>query len=680
MGKYFELSDSKLRRMEIATACSLVFALYAFSYVALPFRPSASNPGWWVWNDQGEYLRSAQALFKLDFSPVVHLSPPLYALTGVIFLPVLPLHPFFFVNAAFLLTFVTAFIHIGGRIYGRIITWSVLGLTLWCFFPVTLLQWEIPWTTTLTAGLVSILFSSFFRLSTKGRPWSVDRRSDYGNLVAFYLAYGAVFAARPIDVFPLFPMALVLYAKVFRTIIADQGIKNWKVLLTTSSAVVAAGLFFPAAYLLFNLLVFGDAFGGYISLGEASGYYPANVFQKAISLLFDGGTIYAEGGTALKDHFWPVVIALPVLLVSMVRAPLFVRIMSLSILLHICIYVPFRALLPVNLFRFMLIHYFKWTLPWMVLIATGQIVTWLMAGWRKMGALPELIATAALVVVALNIGLTFPSFEMMSDRRDGTRKNLDTELLQARSFDVLDISHLPSDLSQTIFMVNLDGRRLRNSEFLQVPAPWGTRLVFIRPEFGRRLQLRFAPSVTALEDGVGTSRVGSYRYSFNRLFGGLSEQAFAADQPSPYISTPDRFRVSFASGGGAEPFLGKGWAGPEEWGSWTDDLEGVMVVPHQDPSVRSIEVLLKPLLSNLRHNQWVSLTVNECRLVNVELQYPDDDRLTILSSSIPSECIKSDKPVRILIATDQLATPSGILSSNFDRRHLGLRLFTLSMD
>lgn len=667
--------------LEIVAACSALFALYSFHYVGLLFRPSTSDPlsGWWGWSDQGEYLRSAQALLRLDFSPVLHIYPPLYSMTAAIFLPAFPVHPFFVVDAMLLLTFGAVLVHIGSRIYGRLISWSTLIVTFWCFLPITLLQWEIPWTSSLTAGLVSILFAVFFRFSTKRRPWSIERLRDWGCLIGFYIAHGAILATRPLDAAPLLPMAVILYIKVVLTKIADAESKGLKAALASSCAVVAAGLLFPAAYLLFNFLVFGDAFGGYISLAASRGYYPANLLQKTVALLFDGSAIYLEKGTALADQFWPALFALPVVIVSLARAPIFIRVVSLSILLHICIYMPFRDLFPVTLFRFMNVHYFKWVLPWLTLIAAGQIFTWLKAIWRGTGTPLELAATAVLFLIAHNIGFTFPNFELISDQRNGTSKILAASLREPRWFDVMDVSHLASDLSPTLYAVEIDGRHLLSREFLLVPAPWGSRVVFVHPKFGQRIRLKFDPSVAGLENGTGTSRVGSYQYTI-RCHLLECPATFDAGEPKQDKPAQDKFRISFAKGGDAERLLETGWARPEEWGRWTNDDQAALVIPPQGKKFAKIEVVVKPLISNLRRNQQVFITVNRCLAVRARLTFPDNEGLTDLSAPLPSECTESGQPTRITITTDHRASPSEVWNSNYDQRRLGIEMISLSLN
>jgi hypothetical protein len=667
---------------DVSIACSLFLAWYTYSYLQSPDRPSANGHslGWWTWADQGEYLRSAQALLRLDFSPALHVYPPLYSLAGAVFLPIFPLHPFFPVNAMLLLVFVSAFAWIGGRLYGRLVALPVLIFIFWEFPSVTLQHWEIPWTSSLSAGLVSVLLAAFFWFSEKDKPWFIDRPTDWIVLVGFYLLYGAIFATRPLDVIPLFPMAFVLYAKVLLAIAHAPEAKKWKNLIPISLSIAISGLCLPAVYLTFNFFVFGDAFGGYLSLAASRGYYPGELFQKAVSLLFDGSAIYLEQGTALIVHFWPAIIALPVVVVSTLRAPLFVRVVSVSILLHFCIYLPFRDLLPVTLFRFGNVHYFKWVLPWMTLIATGQIITWVKALWQSKAAIPELIATFVLVTVVLNIDLSFSAFETVPDRRNNTSRTLTADLRDPARFSVFDISHLPNDLTQYLYEVDIDGQRLPKSDFHMVPAPWGTRIVFMHSEFGQHLQLRFYLAMPGLQNGIGLSRSGLYHFTFLCRFAACPSQAFSAPEPIPVATIPDKLRINFSVGAGADKFLKSGWSAAEGWGRWTESREATLIIPPQETTLTNIEIVLEPFITYLRRNQEVSVSVNDCRIINIQLQFPDDEQPLAVSSPLPLNCTEVGQSTRITIATDRIVTPSDVLTASPDKRKLGVGLISISIN
>src|ERR1700730_10298661 len=114
-----------------------------------------------------------------------------------------------------------------------------------------------------------------------------------------------------------------------------------------------------------------------------------------------------------------------------------------------------------------------------------------------------------------------------------------------------------------------------------VPAPWGTRVVFMRPEFGQHLQLRFYLAMPGLQNSIGTPRRGDYQFTLFCRLGGCPSQAFSAQEPTPVVALQDKLRINFAAGAGADAFLESGWAAGEGWGRWTESREASLVIPPQ---------------------------------------------------------------------------------------------------
>jgi hypothetical protein len=191
--------------------------------------------------------------------------------------------------------------------------------------------------------------------------------------------------------------------------------------------------------------------------------------------------------------------------------------------------------------------------------------------------------------------------------------------------------------------------------------------------------LKFVPSFAGLENGTGTSRVGSYQYTV-RCHLLECPATFDAGEPKEDKPVQDKFRISFAKGGDAERLLGTGWAAPEELGRWTNDDQATLVIPPQAEKFAKIEVVINPLISNLRRNLQVFITVNNCLAVRARLTFPDNEEITDLSAPLPSECTESGQPIRITIATDHRASPSEVLSSNHDQRRLGIKMISLSLN
>lgn len=659
---------------------------YIWEYLHYPARPG-NDPmyplGWWGWFDQSQYLTSEKAFLNLDFSPVAHYYPPLYSLLAAF------AHSFVVVNAFSFLLYLTVILWIGTRIYGMLLSYWVIVATFVLFRPITLLLWVIPWSTSLSAGLVAILFGLLFHLWKKPAPWVLATRADWFAVSTFYLTYGALFAVRPLDVFVLFPAAFVLFWNTISHISSTPKTPKLPRLVRAILVIGIFGFLFPGAYLLFNLYVFGNPIGGYFSINRLNGYVPDIFLFKLVAIIFDSETVYLERGQALVNQYWAAYFAFPILLVSLFRAPGIIRIITLTILLQYAIYLPYGDLQPTSLFQFLNVHYFKWTLPWMTLISVGESVAWISELRQSLVARVQTSMAILLILIATNLKFAVYNFETVSDKRDGARRRLDIELGTQRAFDVLDMaSHVPRSFEQTYFApqnVQVDGHRLRRmSDFVLLPAPWGMRLIFQQTQRGSHIRIVFDPTLSALETGSGTSRLGSYRFSLLCRVSSCNTQLFDV-QVSPKVlpldsgAIQDRMRIGFGSAGNAESLLQQGWSGPEQWGRWTSNTVAKMLIPPLGHPVRAVDIELYGLVTNIASVHKVSLFVNTCRVIDTELRFPDDSGVVSLTGVVPDTCTEPDKPIQISFETDRTRRPVDIMMGSSDTRELGLGVISLTL-
>jgi len=104
------------RLLTLPYLLTIIALIYVGVYISLPFTPGNNLPvnpiGWWAWFDQSQYLKAANALYRLDFSADQYFYPPLYPAIGSVFLVVSSQHPFFIVNLICLLWFAYVFIRL----------------------------------------------------------------------------------------------------------------------------------------------------------------------------------------------------------------------------------------------------------------------------------------------------------------------------------------------------------------------------------------------------------------------------------------------------------------------------------------------------------------------------------------------------------------------------------------
>jgi hypothetical protein len=410
----------------LALAGALFLVIY-LGHLYLPGNIPQHPDGWFASFDQGLYRKAAVAFAHLNLSNQNHFYPPLFSLLGAPFVLWWPNHAFLVPSLICLGVHLYGLVVIGERYFGRWLTYAVIAVLFVAFPKTTIEQWVIPWTSSATGALASILFVLLYRLATKANPWAIETRADHATLYGFYLAYGAVFAARPLDVVILFPVAAVVALAVL-----------WKLgptakLLRICMGIGFSGSLVPALYLALNYHNFGDPFGGYFRLGQMVGFILGpQVLERAVSLWIDSNGIYPEQGQPLSTYFPLLIPALVLCVTAVVSGPIVIRMIALTSVLLIASHVAFSELSPENLFASNLTHYFKWGVPWLLLIATGQFVHYLKTrAWLPLGA--------ALVFSVLAMSIRLDVVPLAGrEARDEARGSITITLPEPRHIDVLD--------------------------------------------------------------------------------------------------------------------------------------------------------------------------------------------------------------------------------------------------
>ncbi len=155
---------------------------------------------------------------------------------------------------------------VGTLIYGVVI-W-IVPVALFYYYPdVTLDQWVIPWTTSLSAALQGIMVAVYVGFDHKSQKFALESKSDLAFVFVFFLAYGAIFATRPLEVLVFFPLALSFFIKALWPLVISGHDRRSFYTLRFLIVVALGGIAFPISYLMFNRIVFGEWLGGYLSTG-----------------------------------------------------------------------------------------------------------------------------------------------------------------------------------------------------------------------------------------------------------------------------------------------------------------------------------------------------------------------------------------------------------------------------
>lgn len=649
----------------------LVFVAYSLvylSYPALPGNEPAHPLGWWGWGDQSEYLRSAQAFSHGLLHGQFHYYPPLWPLLGAIFVRFFPMHAFFVPGFCCLAVYLWGLLRIGEVVYGKALTWIIVALTFVLFGQITTAQWIIPWTSTLSGAISSLLFLIYFRLDRKSEPWVLVNASDWLCTLSFFLCYGALLATRPLDVFSFFPIALLFFLRGLKANCWPlNNIKTIRKAGALSGAVACGGLLFPATYLVFNFAEFGHVFGGYFAASLHNGYYPSIIPEQLVSLFADSTGLSLEPNATFSSHYPIFIIAFAICVATVGSRRGIMQVVSLTVVTHFLIYLPYADLTPKNIYRFNLIHYFKWTFPWLTLILAGEAARYFGRNSERKILWWPIVASAAVALLLANLRLVFPRFDAIVDSRNPAEHHVVIESPSQRTWSVVDLLGVHGGFNEIVMnehLVKLDSRQLTwIGDFRLFPTDWGTRLVLVRPLPGKKLELTFSQPVT-IDGSAGISLAGNYSIAVTCAVRTCSSITYFPDQLSALT-------FDMKAGGDGLHFADKGWSEPEAAGTWTTARRATIVLALAAGHDLTVSALINPLISSVAPKQTAWIMINDCRVGETVFDRDRDPAAKVISGIAPARCIGADGKVVLAIETDRVSIPRDI-GIGIDKRTLGL--------
>ena len=510
---------STLWRYSLDLRFVLLFAALAYIavYFAIPATPGNSpgaHPlGWWGWFDQGKYLLSANAFAQFDFSPDKHFYPPLYPAIGAIFLKWSSGHLFFAPNLAALIWFAYVFIRFADLYIPR---WGSIALLFaTTIFNHTLFEnYVIPWTSTLC---VALLASGIL-----GLVWLAEVRDGVRDRVSglqvFFVAtcLGLLVPTRPADAVVGCVIGLGLLIGYWRT--RRESIECVPRTSHFLVLVMAGSIIGPLLFLGFNMFVFGSPLGGYIQVTGSNGFFPADLAEKFVSIWLDGFTLYGEPNAGLTERYPWLFVSLAGLIWVLIRGDGALRSVAVAIVLLFVLYLPYGDLLPNGLWRYLNIHYFKWTFPFLALFAVLLIKqAWF--AWRQCtGRVLPLTLLFGIPILLSSLYLAVDVTPVLT-RSANNRADISFDLPD-KQVDLVDFRGLSGGFTDVYFgehRLLLDGRELKRvRDYRLLPMNWGVRLLFIRPAVGRSVE--FLPDQRLTRHaGPLSAQIGTYRFALGAL-------------------------------------------------------------------------------------------------------------------------------------------------------------------
>lgn len=352
---------SRLARLNLALpvlGALLLAALYLWRYAADPAVPggSAQFPeGWWGWWDQGHYLRSATALAQGNFDPAQHWYPLGYAMVAAPFVWLSRDHAFLAVDLLSLLGCYAGFLAFARRL-GIPAAWgSLVFVGSVASSRLVFAQWVLPWNTSPVAALLWLLLATIAAHFGCGGP---ARRRPL--LIGFLAAAIPLF--RPTEALL---SALCLLAVVLHDLLAAP--HPWMERGRDLLRLVLGGLLAVVPYALLHLRIYGLAPSDYMLHSQGLGFTLQGLGWKAYTLLVDPRPWFGEGEGLMRQAPY-MALALGGLAVAWVHGAV-ARLLGLLLVAHSLLYLSYVDLLPVGLWRFNNVHYWKWAMPGFGLMA-----------------------------------------------------------------------------------------------------------------------------------------------------------------------------------------------------------------------------------------------------------------------------------------------------------------------
>ena len=480
----------KIRPFTIIVA--LFAAFYVIAYLSAPALPGGfEHPlGWWAWTDQGLYLKSAQAFSRFDFRSSEHWYPILYSLLAAPFVRVMPIHPFFIADLACFLITVGGFLKIGSKIIGL---WrsAILFVCVICFPRIVAADWIIPWTSTLSAAITTIVLLACAneRFAQGGGP--------VRNYLAFAMLLSLLALTRPLD----FVIDLVMYGYIAVRCIGAARMNKQAIFsarhFAIAAALVGGTVIGPVLMVAFNLQVYGHLISPYMQVSRESGFDLATIPKKFVSLFNDSTSVFlAPKQTFLRGYPW---LALTMAMIPAVLAfgPNILRLITVIACLHVALYLAYGDLHPNNLYTYHALHYFKLWMPYFALIAAAGLLFLYRA--RASTAARYLAASGvALAALLCLLGFSFSTEPIRTTLVAPHTLTVEPASGSEVTLDFIDFPGLSSDVLSKYLIggnqVVADDRRLRRlGDVHLLKGEFGLRAMFTR-------QLTFHRLVITLDD------------------------------------------------------------------------------------------------------------------------------------------------------------------------------------
>ena len=359
-----------------ALALSCLYFFELLSAPALPGNVFEHPLGWWGWFDQGKTLESALALSGRDLSASRHWYPMGYSLLGAPFIRFgFRAHPFALVDLACLLAVLFGFVAFARACGIRRTIACILFVGSVTWDRQMFNEWVIPWNSSPAAALM-------WTILPVCALWLQGRRYP----VLLGLLVGAMPFFRPTEAAQAGICVLwVAGADLF------QRRLRWQDVL----GLAAGGALAVLPQLALHLAVYGPHPTEYMLRSRELGFTLHDFGWKAFVILSDPYPWFTEGPGLLRRLPWALLAFAGFIPALLRRGPS--GMLAAALLAHLVLYVSYLDLLPMGIWRFNNIHYWKWAIPGYALL--GWLLLRDLVLWRR--AWPSYVAAGSLGAAVL---------------------------------------------------------------------------------------------------------------------------------------------------------------------------------------------------------------------------------------------------------------------------------------
>ncbi|MCF3652088.1 hypothetical protein [Synoicihabitans lomoniglobus] len=671
------LPSTKEKTGFLTTRCIItVIACIAITtlYINDVSRPDFSNDGFlgWVgWYDQGEYYKSANALASGNLAPSEHTYPPGYPILAAPFIRLSPQHAFLpvILVSSFLVFFI--FLSVATRALG--LAPATLSLILGAFaLPDVTRAYVIPWTNTFSAALLGLLYFLIDRVSRKVR-YPTGRGSLLHTLAIAFVA-GYIFTVRPVDILLTIPAAIALLAIWYRSwsISTCRATRPYIIMLALGLPTAALA---PSLMLLFNQVVYADAFGGYLKIatpeGGGGGFDFAIVLQKMISLLIDGREMYLTDRLGLFSLLpWTLmgICALPCLFF---RLPIALKALSIACLMQLFVYSGFGDLTGHNLYKYLNVRCFIWPTLWLSFFATWGILLIIKQSGRHRVATSLIIISGSIILLCLRVNATrwpAPDFEIGPDNRAQTFRVTHNKEQPISFIDLLESTAMRFHPDSRQTKVWVDGVPLLSEADYKVCG--GTalpffRILFTRPISGEVIDVNLTPT-SPTHNISGASRI-----YLGTLSSEISNPVYkrGGSELSKYILLTAHSTEQFEFGHDriGNYLLREGWSSPEQSHAWSNMAHSVI----EFGVIKDNHTHELTLTGNTFGKQNTDIIINGTKVGSITGVH--DQQIFKININVPPDRVTNNGKIRLELRHHNAVSPFD-LGMNGDKRQLAIAL------